>query len=296
MIAIDLDGTLLNSQKRISPEDGEALQEAVERGIEVLPVTGRNFAFALPAVRELAFEVNLITSNGAVLRSRAGQTYFRCLLAEETAAAVLEATREFRPYTVLMYDQAGEGLLRIEGSPAGASATPGSKDWQQGVAASSWVHRNRSLVRFVDSLEQALAGPPLEILFAGPIALIREAEARLEAALPGLVSGNGGRVPVHQSFRLLRTEYPEQGFSMLDVIRGDRSKGQGLEDWSRMRGIAPAEILAIGDNYNDLEMLRFAGVPVVMGNASEALKQQGWPVTLDCDSCGVSRAIRRYAL
>ena len=82
----------------------------------------------------------------------------------------------------------------------------------------------------------------------------------------------------------------------MDVIHGDCSKGQALEYWSRLRGIRPQEIMAIGDNYNDLEMLRFAGWPVVMGNADDILQQQGWPVTLDCDSDGVAAALEQYVL
>ena len=97
-------------------------------------------------------------------------------------------------------------------------------------------------------------------------------------------------------FRLLRTEYPERDFALVDVIQRDCSKGRALEAWSRFRGIPPGAIMAIGDNYNDLDMLRFAGVPIVMGNSEEALKQEGWPVTLDCDSGGVARAVERYVL
>ena len=85
-------------------------------------------------------------------------------------------------------------------------------------------------------------------------------------------------------------------FCILDVIHWDCSKGHALEYWSRVRGIPPAEIMAIGDNYNDLEMLQFAGRPVLMGNAEESLRQQGWPVTLDCDSGGVACAIEHYVL
>ena len=82
----------------------------------------------------------------------------------------------------------------------------------------------------------------------------------------------------------------------MDVIHGVCSKGRALEHWSQLQGIRPEEILAIGDNYNDLEMLRFAGWPVVMGNADGILQEQGWPITLDCDSDGVAAALQQYVL
>ena len=72
MIAIDLDGTLLNSKKKISERDSEALQAAVNRGVEIVPVTGRNFYFALSKVELLPFEVPVIASNGAIIPLETG--------------------------------------------------------------------------------------------------------------------------------------------------------------------------------------------------------------------------------
>jgi HAD superfamily hydrolase (TIGR01484 family) len=287
MIAIDLDGTLLNSEKRISEGDLAALQTAFDRGIEIVPVTGRNFSFALPVVETLPFEVPLVTTNGAVIRSRNGETYMRQLLGAPTALEILQATPEFRAFTVVVYDQAGPGHLRIQrgiGEP-----TAEAKTLSGGVANSTWLKKNEALVARYDSLASALDGDPLEILFTGPMEVINEIIRRLG-------NGSNGDSSDGIDFRLLRTEYPKRDFAILDAIHGTCSKGHALEHWSRLRGIAPEEIMAIGDNYNDLEMLRFAGFPVVMGNADAVLKSNGWPVTLDCDSSGVAHAVREYAL
>ncbi len=298
MIAIDLDGTLLNSQKRISERDSEVLQAAVHSGVEIVPVTGRNFYFALSKVELLPFDVPLIASNGAVIRSKEGETFLRHLLPSEIAAEVLEATRAFRPYTVLMYDQPGAGQLRIESVKSGHSPGGQTRQPANSVAMSVWLERNRERVQYAGSLEEALDGDPLEIMFAGPVSVMRAVEACLGDGSGG--NSSGSMQPSHDRFQLLRTEYPKRDMSILDVIRAGASKGNALEYWSRMRGIAAAEVMAIGDNYNDLEMLRFAGLPVVMGNADEALKQyikqQGWAATLDCDSGGVAHAIEQYVL
>ena len=77
MIAADLDGTLLNSRKRISDEDRAALREAAARGVEIVPVTGRNYSTALPIVAELLTTGPLIASNGAIIRSKEGETHLR---------------------------------------------------------------------------------------------------------------------------------------------------------------------------------------------------------------------------
>jgi len=318
MIAVDLDGTLLNSRKRISDEDRAALLEAAARGVEIVPVTGRNYSTALPIVAELLASGPLIASNGAIVRSKEGETHLRGLLPVSVAAEVLRITPEFRHYTVVTYDQHGEGQFRIEALEEGGRGDPAD-----GVAASPWIERYKAAVRFTESLEQDVTegtgGDPVEIMFAGPLGLMREVEARLnelttEAQRHREILVNtrnykettGGQEAQEAKeaeerggllrFRLLRTEYPERNFSIVDVIRHDCSKGHAVEFWSRYRGLRREQVMAIGDNYNDLEMLRFAGTPVVMGNAEEALKQAGWPVTLDCDSGGVARAVERFVL
>lgn len=285
MIAIDLDGTLLNSQKQISDEDSSALQEAHARGIEIVPVTGRNFSFALPVVEKLPFDVPLVTTNGAVIRSRCGRTFMRRLLPVGAARKVLQATAEFWAYTVVVYDESGAGHLRIQESASGAAFN--GKPVFDGVASSVWLERNKHYVQRYSTLESALDDDPLEILFTGPLSVVAEIGRTLTPP-----DSN----PAQPEFRLLRTEYPARDFAIMDAIHIECSKGAALEHWSRLRGIASSEIMAIGDNYNDLEMLRYAGLPVVMGNADEVLRAQGWSITRDCDSHGVACAIREYVL
>jgi len=97
-------------------------------------------------------------------------------------------------------------------------------------------------------------------------------------------------------YTLALTEYERTGMSMLDVLRRGVTKGATLAEWARRRGIAREEIMAIGDNWNDREMLEYAGVPVVMGNSVPELKSLGWEVTLSNDDCGVAAAVRKHAL
>jgi len=92
------------------------------------------------------------------------------------------------------------------------------------------------------------------------------------------------------------TAYESKDFSMIDVINPRVSKGTVLAEWAALRGISREEILAIGDNHNDEEMLSFAGIPVVMENAVPELKTRGWHVTHTNDNDGVAAAIERFAL
>jgi len=92
---------------------------------------------------------------------------------------------------------------------------------------------------------------------------------------------------------VLRTEYPVRDLSIVDVLNGGCSKGHALERWASHRGIPRKEVMAIGDNYNDIEMLAFAGYPFIMGNASEELRGRGWNITLANDQNGVAAAIEQ---
>ena len=84
--------------------------------------------------------------------------------------------------------------------------------------------------------------------------------------------------------------------SLVDVLQAGCSKGAALRDLARERGCAREEVMAIGDNLNDLEMLEFAGLPVVMGNAIADLKGRGWPTTASNDDAGVARAVETFIL
>ena len=97
--------------------------------------------------------------------------------------------------------------------------------------------------------------------------------------------------PLASRITVLRTEYPERDLSIVDVLNMGCSKGHALERWADYRGVPKGQVMAIGDNYNDIEMLAFAGYPVIMGNASEDLRGRGWKVTLSNAQNGVAAAL-----
>jgi hydroxymethylpyrimidine pyrophosphatase-like HAD family hydrolase len=95
-----------------------------------------------------------------------------------------------------------------------------------------------------------------------------------------------------EKITVLRTQYEERDFCLVIVLNQACSQGHALQRWAEHRGIPRQQVMAIGDNYNDLEMLHFAGVPVIMGNACNELKQNGWMVTLGNNHSGVAHAVR----
>lgn len=267
LLAVDIDGTLLNSQFRISPVDLAALRRAHQSGIEVVLVTGRRHTFALPMAQELGFDLWLISSNGAVTRSLAGESFHRELLPAETCRRLLSATREFRGNTVITFDAESKGALVLERMDELTSSIQ------------RWLEKNSQYLDFVVPLENALVTDPVQAMFCGTIPRMRQALACLESS--GL----------RELVTVLRTEYPLRDLLIVDVLQSGCSKGHAVERWARHRGFRREEVMAIGDNFNDLEMLAFAGVPFIMENASSELKAYGWPVTRSNDENGVAAAI-----
>ena len=158
-----------------------------------------------------------------------------------------------------------------------------SIDWDDPTRGGYYT-RNREFLAEAVPLESCLEEDPIQVMFTGGVAAMREAESTLR------------RVQFAGEFALAVTVYEEKNFSMIDVIHPAVSKGAALAEWTGSRGVARGEIMAIGDNHNDLEMLSFAGIPVVMENGVPELKERGWHVTRSNDQDGVAAAIERFAL
>jgi Cof subfamily protein (haloacid dehalogenase superfamily) len=272
LIALDIDGTLLDSQWKLPDANRAAIAEATRRGIEVVLVTGRRYDFALPIAKKIGSPVTMIVSNGALIRTQDGVTHLRHLLARETAARVLEITKPWREGTGVVFDRPRENQVMLE-----------SMDSQDPMR-SAYYERNREFLGVANPLESCLIEDPIQVMLTGKVQPMHEAEQVLRAA-----QRSGG-------FGVASTVYPSRDFAMIDVIHPSCSKGSSLAEWATLRGIAREEVMAIGDNHNDKEMLSFAGVPVVMGNCVPELKNFGWHETCTNDENGVAAAIAQFAL
>jgi Cof subfamily protein (haloacid dehalogenase superfamily) len=269
LLAVDIDGTLLNPQFQISEADLAALQRAQSLGVEVILVTGRRHRFALPIAQLLGFDLWLISSNGAVTRSLSGETFHRDLLPVDTCRRLCRAMQEFRGSTVLTFDKETKGAIVLERMD------------ELTASIQRWLEKNMEYIEFVIPVEDALVTDPVQAMFCGPIARMQEALSALEAS--GL----------RDEITVLRTEYPVRDLSIVDVLNQGCSKGHALERWANYRGIPREQVMAVGDNFNDVEMLAFAGRPFIMGNACEELRARGWPVTLANDQCGIAAALEQ---
>src|SRR5450631_1593879 len=183
LLATDIDGTLLNPQFKISDGDLMALRRAHAAGVEIVLVTGRRHSFALPIAKRLGFDLWLISSNGAVTRSLAGETFHRDMMPAETCRRLCGAMQEFRGHTVLTFDQETKGAIVLEHLD------------ELGASIRRWLEKNMEYIEFVVPLEDALVSNPVQAMFCGTMTRMSEALRALDGA------GMDGSVTV------LRTEY-----------------------------------------------------------------------------------------
>ncbi|HUN86231.1 MAG TPA: Cof-type HAD-IIB family hydrolase [Terracidiphilus sp.] len=277
LVAIDMDGTLLPSfSQTISPRNAAALKEAQNAGIAVAIATGRRTAYTAPLLRGLGMRADmpLITSNGAVTRTLGGEPIDRSHMKAEVARGICGL---LRPYGVVVFtfDRVGRGEMVLESLELA----------HERIAL--WVEANRDAFEVVKPLEKALADgeDPIQGMVAGGLDQMRKAEAALTAS-----EWAGGCACV-------RTEYPARDLSILDLVPPGVSKGWALARLAERLGVDRKETMAIGDNWNDLDMIEWAGQGVVMGNAARELramaKMRGWKQAPPNDEDGVAVVLER---
>jgi Cof subfamily protein (haloacid dehalogenase superfamily) len=271
LLALDIDGTLLRSDKSLGERTRAVLERARERGVRVVLVTGRRYPSARRVAEQLGGEVPLIVHNGALVVERG--VVSRCRpLARATALRAIEVGRAVGMAPVLHCGLNGEGLLLVE---AGAP--------QDGLVG-YYLERAREEVRVVADLASALAAqPPIQVMFGGS----RQATDTLLGSLREALGSNA---------RVERTVYPASGVVLLDVIDPTVGKAEALAYVQEQWGLSPAETLAIGDNWNDRDMIEAAGRGFVMGNADPELLALGLPTLPSNDDDGVAWAIERHVL
>ena len=272
LIAVDIDGTLLDGRGRLPDANRRAINAAVARGVEVVLATGRAFHHARPVAVQLGAAVSLIVSNGALVKTPDGDTLSTRLIPRQLARDLIVGTRPVRGGAALIFDRADAGQYVYE-----------RIDWSH--PQRRWYYeRNHASMTETSPLETALDDEPVQLAFTGGVQEMR--------ALAHHVRD----LPVARQVTLTLTEYEDRDFSLFDITAYGCSKGATLCDWAERRGVRPAEVMAVGDNLNDRDMLEFAGHPVVMGNAVPELKRLGWPLTADHDEAGLALAIETRVL
>ncbi len=173
LLALDIDGTLLDSHGQIPDDNRRAIGAALDRGIEVALVTGRAFHFARPIGERLGLPVVFVSSNGAVVKQADGTSLLRRLLPAATARDVLAATADHRGDAAVVFDRVDDRQV-----------VAGGMDWQHPSRVGYWT-RNTAIIAEVHPLEDCLDQDPIQVMFNGPVARMRPLAGRLRAESRG---------------------------------------------------------------------------------------------------------------
>lgn len=290
LIAIDVDGTLLHSDGHVSERNLAALREAELRGIEIAIATGRRHCYAMRVLRALDRPAHtaLISSNGTVIRTIGSDLLHRTHMPVETARWLCEHVKEFRGTLVLTFDK-----VRPDGEDDRGALVCERID-ELNASIGRWMEVNEPYIEHVTPIESALENAaPIQMMLCGPIARMREAEAHLLTD-PRITNVDGECAPGIE-VALHRTEYPHRDLCILDILPAGSSKASALLHLAELRGMDASEILAIGDNWNDVPMLQMAGRAAVMANAPADLRalaeERGWTIAPSNDEDGVAAVI-----
>ena len=282
LLALDLDGTLLDSRGQISDQNRQAIRRAEEKGVLVTIATGRRFRDARPVGLEIGLNAPLVTHNGALLKyAQSLDTVAFSLINTETSVEVIRAGKQFGGDALVSIDPHGKGSLLYD------RISEHNVPLQKYITWSQRLHGDdaeQAVVHVRDLAAEVPNTRVIHISFSGACAPMAEMRDLLEDELGETVN-------------VLVTVYPHLDFTLIDVLPPDASKGIGVEKLAAIEGFTSENVMAMGDNFNDLEMLKVAGTAVVMGNADPSLLERPeFYTTVSNDESGVAAAIERFIL
>lgn len=262
LVAVDLDDTLLDSGLKISPECRQSLTEVRKMGVHITLATGRMFCSARPYALELEMDVPLITYQGALVKNAVSEEvlYFcpvPCDLGYRAAREVREKGFHYQTY----YDD----RLYME------RLTPEGEAYARLAGVEPVIEP--ALLDLIKTRE-----PTKIVIINNDAGRLRQLQAYLTGKL-----GPVAHITLSKP-------------NFLEVMNPEATKGKALQKVAEYLGIDRSEVMAIGDSYNDLDMLTWAGIGVAVGNAHEEVKAAADFVTASNDEHGVAEALHRFII
>jgi len=267
MLVTDMDYTLLNKEKKVSDRNREALRRAMEKGVHMVVATGRIYTSARIYAKLLGLDTPIIASNGALIKD-ASKTIFRDILSQDTVREMLRLCHKYGVYCHFFTENTiySEKLINV---------SLRYTEWNKYMGEEDQVR-----IRIVDDGEEIVEAAKSEVLKA---VVFDDDDEKIQKLRDGIMET--GIVSVSQSMK-----------HNLEVMNKGVTKGNAVRILAQMYGINREEIIAIGDNENDISMIEYAGLGIAMGNAEEILKRAADHVTGDYQEDGVAEAIEKFIL
>lgn len=280
LIASDMDGTLLSSHLSISDFNKEVIEKARSMGIEFVVATGRSYTEARPVLKESGIDCEMITGNGAQVFDEHEQISYTVSLEKQTVVDIIKILSEHNLYFELMttegvYSNSRE--QRIENIATMLAENIPGVTYKIAIAMAA-SHLDSLPVEYVDDYMTLVNNEQLEILKI--ITFSQHGPKKLDP-ISDLIT-NLGSVCVTSSFP-----------NNLEINHENATKGHAVAKLAKEKGISMDEVLTIGDNFNDVSMLRIAGVSFAMGNAEPGVKKVAKYETDSNADDGVGKAILR---
>lgn len=275
MLVTDMDYTLLNKEKKISERNGEAFRKAIEKGVHMVVATGRIYTSARVYAKLLGVSTPIIASNGAIIREAVfnnpedtERTIFRDTLDGKTLKEMIRISHKYGLVSHFFTEDTiyAEKLVNL---------SLRYTEWNKYLGQEDQVQ-----VKIVDDIEKALLKEKVGILKA---VVVDSDSEKLQGLRKDIYAT--GLVTVSQSMK-----------DNLEVMKKGVTKGNAVRILADMYKIGREEIIAIGDNENDISMIEYAGLGIAMGNAEEMLKSAADYITGDYMADGVAEAIERFIL
>jgi Cof subfamily protein (haloacid dehalogenase superfamily) len=270
MLVVDVDGTLIGRDRRVSPRVRAAVRSALDAGALVTLATGRWFRSAQPVAADLGLELPIILHNGALVKdSLTGEVLDHCHLPLSMARAAIGLI-ERRGLQPIVYENAFGGELMVAG--------PAELD---SPATARYLATKEVALRRAGRGELALVDDPLELV-------VVDTAERAEPLMAELAAGPWRTVTS------MSTLVPEARF--VEILSPRCSKTNAIRHLASRWGVDLAQVVAVGDNFNDLDMIEAAGVGIAMGNAPPGVRARADWVAPPVEEDGLAVAIERFVL
>lgn len=274
MLAIDLDGTLLDSGGRLPQENRRAVHRARDAGVLVVLCTGRGLTESRMAIEALDHRGPIVLAGGAhVSDPTTGRTLYRAIVEPTLARELIEHLDPLRYAVVALLDPEpwGQDYLVV-----GAQNLTGNTRW--------WFETIGARIRAVDEPTWQDLHHVLRVGIVGPSRTMPPVARSVEERF-------GCRVVVQHFMAVSDTTTADESVDVLEVFAAGVSKWAGLVWLAREHGVPDDQVAAIGDQINDVSMIAGAACGIAMGNAVPAVLECADRVTAKNDECGVARAI-----
>lgn len=270
LVCIDMDGTLLNKDHKVSLENKKALEEALKRGVRIAISTGRVYPTIEVYSKLLGIDVDVICSNGAYIKERdSDDIIFKSTLSEELFNKIYNVIKK---YKFLAYFDTIEGIIS-------ETKIPDSDSYR---LMNSWVNEEKIKLYEISDFREAFKDKKHSIL---KVILIQTKESK---------SFEEAKSDLEEISKIGDLAFSWGG--ALEIMEKGTTKGNAVKMLAEKLNIKKEEVMCIGDSGNDLSMLKEAGLSVVMGNASDNIKKYADFVTDTNENSGVAKAINKFIL